>query len=118
MHDTIADGRRRNEARLGVVNDTQPQRLRLVAVSDEGTVQGAEVTISIEIKCRHAWLAAFALPTRLIGTPQRLQAAQACKAVTGNGTHSRRTKARPDVQPEPTRTGGHGIADHPGRSWQ
>ena len=32
--------------------------------------------------------------------------------------HSRSTKARPDVRPEPTRTGGHGIADHPGRSWQ
>src|SRR5262245_6886196 len=54
VHNTIADRRRRNEACLGVVNDAQAPWLRLVAVGDKGALQGAEMTISVEIECGHA----------------------------------------------------------------
>jgi hypothetical protein len=35
---------------------------RLVAVSDKGTLQDAEMTISVKIECGHARLAAFPPP--------------------------------------------------------
>src|SRR5262247_1779127 len=54
VHNTIADRRCSNEACLGITNDAQAPWLRLIAVGDQGTLQGAEMTISVKIECGHA----------------------------------------------------------------
>src|SRR5262245_59301124 len=50
VHNTIADRRRRNKACLGVANDAQTPWIRLVTVGDKGTLQRAEMTISVKIE--------------------------------------------------------------------
>ena len=87
VDDAIANRRGGNQPGFRVMDDPQPPRFRVIAIGNQYAVQGAEVTVGVDIERRHARLAAFPTPARLIGAPQCWQAAQAGKAARRDRAH-------------------------------